>query len=669
MKVACKNKLVLEKCLPHSKRVRIGVLWAYDMAMVWICACLALGLRFDLNLSAVPIQYARELWKYGFLQMAVVSLVFYGGHLYAIMWGTAGIREMVLVGLSCLSAALVQPVGILLFDARMPRSYYVLWFVLMTAASMWGRSSFQVMQRIVNRLNRAMDKEEPPRVMIIGGGKAGTLIVREMKGSEKIHGLPVCIVDDDRDKQGRMIDGVPIMGTRQDIAKLVKEKEIDKIYVAIPAAAHEQIRNILGICQKTGCQVKTLPGVYQLMNGEVNISRLRKVEIEDLLGREPVRTNLDEIMGYVKDKVVLVTGGGGSIGSELCRQLAGHKVKQLIIFDIYENNAYEIQQELRRKYPQMDLVVLIGSVRNTNRLEYLFRTYRPDIVYHAAAHKHVPLMEDSPCEAIKNNVMGTYKTARAAIKYGVKRFILISTDKAVNPTNIMGASKRLCEMVVQMSNQKSSTEFVAVRFGNVLGSNGSVIPLFKRQIESGGPVTVTHKDIIRYFMTIPEAVSLVIQAGAYAKGGEIFVLNMGNPVRILDMAENLIRLSGYEPYKDIDICFTGLRPGEKLYEELLMDEEGLQKTENERIFIGKPIEMDYDRFERALHRLGEAAKSETGNVRQLVHELVPEYHYKGMDSDLAAAEAAAGRESGVVALNADRLTGHKKVAMYQLGLK
>ena len=669
MKVACKNKLVLEKCLPHSKRVRMGVLWAYDMAMVWICACLALGLRFDLNLSAVPIQYARELWKYGFLQMAVVSLVFYGGHLYAIMWGTAGIREMVLVGLSCLSAALVQPVGILLFDARMPRSYYVLWFVLMTAASMWGRSSFQVMQRIVNRLNRAMDKEEPPRVMIIGGGKAGTLIVREMKGSEKIHGLPVCIVDDDRDKQGRMIDGVPIMGTRQDIAKLVKEKEIDKIYVAIPAAAPEQIRNILGICQKTGCQVKTLPGVYQLMNGEVNISRLRKVEIEDLLGREPVRTNLDEIMGYVKDKVVLVTGGGGSIGSELCRQLAGHKVKQLIIFDIYENNAYEIQQELRRKYPQMDLVVLIGSVRNTNRLEYLFRTYRPDIVYHAAAHKHVPLMEDSPCEAIKNNVMGTYKTARAAIKYGVKRFILISTDKAVNPTNIMGASKRLCEMVVQMSNQKSSTEFVAVRFGNVLGSNGSVIPLFKRQIESGGPVTVTHKDIIRYFMTIPEAVSLVIQAGAYAKGGEIFVLNMGNPVRILDMAENLIRLSGYEPYKDIDICFTGLRPGEKLYEELLMDEEGLQKTENERIFIGKPIEMDYDRFERALYRLGEAAKSETGNVRQLVHELVPEYHYKGMDSDLAAAEAATGRESGVVALNADRLTGHKKVAMYQLGLK
>lgn len=623
--MACKNKLVLEKCLPHSKRVRMGVLWAYDMAMVWICACLALGLRFDLNLPAVPIQYARELWKYGFLQMAVVSLVFYGGHLYAIMWGTAGIREMVLVGLSCLSAALVQPVGILLFDARMPRSYYVLWFVLMTAASMWGRSSFQVMQRIVNRLNRAMDKEEPPRVMIIGGGKAGTLIVREMKGSEKIHGLPVCIVDDDRDKQGRMIDGVPIMGTRQDIAKLVKEKEIDKIYVAIPAAAPEQIRNILGICQKTGCQVKTLPGVYQLMNGEVNISRLRKVEIEDLLGREPVRTNLDEIMGYVKDKVVLVTGGGGSIGSELCRQLAGHKVKQLIIFDIYENNAYEIQQELRRKYPQMDLVVLIGSVRNTNRLEYLFRTYRPDIVYHAAAHKHVPLMEDSPCEAIKNNVMGTYKTARAAIKYGVKRFILISTDKAVNPTNIMGASKRLCEMVVQMSNQKSSTEFVAVRFGNVLGSNGSVIPLFKRQIESGGPVTVTHKDIIRYFMTIPEAVSLVIQAGAYAKGGEIFVLDMGEPVKILDLAKNLIRLSGYVPNEDIMIEFTGLRPGEKLYEELLMDEEGLLDTPNKQIHIGRPIDFDEELFKKQLDELYEEANGDEIDIKAAVQKIVPTY--------------------------------------------
>uniref|UniRef100_UPI00336AB17B nucleoside-diphosphate sugar epimerase/dehydratase n=1 Tax=Enterocloster aldenensis TaxID=358742 RepID=UPI00336AB17B len=645
------------------------ILWGYDMAMVWICACLALGLRFDLSLSSVPIEYAREVWKYGLLQMAVVSLVFYAGHLYAIMWGVSGVREMMQVLLACLVAALAQSVGILLFDARMPRSYYVLWFVLMAGSAMIGRVSFQVLQKITDRINRFLEKSIPPRVMIIGAGKAGTLILKEMKASEKVHGYPVCMIDDDKDKQGRVIDGVSIMGSRKDIARLVREKEIDEIYVAIPTAPPEDIKDILKICQGTGCQVKILPGVYQLMNGEVTISRLRKVEIEDLLGREQVNVNLDEIMGYVKGKVVLVTGGGGSIGSELCRQLAGHKVKQLIIFDIYENNAYEIQQELKRKYPHLDMVVLIGSVRNTNRLDYLFRTYRPDIVYHAAAHKHVPLMEDSPNEAIKNNVLGTYKTARAAIKYKAQRFILISTDKAVNPTNIMGASKRLCEMVVQMSNQKSSTEFVAVRFGNVLGSNGSVIPLFKQQIESGGPVTVTHKDIIRYFMTIPEAVSLVIQAGAYAKGGEIFVLNMGNPVRILDMAENLIRLSGYEPYKDIDICFTGLRPGEKLYEELLMDEEGLQKTVNDRIFIGKPIDMDYDRFERALQRLGEAALSETANMRLLVHELVPEYHYKNMDSDIAAAEAAVSQATGVTPVNPERFALHKKIAMYNLGVK
>lgn len=669
MKVKGKNKLVLEKYLPRSKTVRMRILWSYDMAMVWICVYLALGLRFDLSLSSVPIEYAREVWKYGLLQMVMVSLVFYAGHLYAIMWGVSGVREMMQVMLACLVAALAQSVGILLFDARMPRSYYVLWFVLMAGAAMIGRVSFQVLQKITDRINRFLEKSIPPRVMIIGAGKAGILILKEMKASEKVHGYPVCMIDDDKDKQGRVIDGVSIMGSRKDIARLVREKGIDEIYVAIPTAPPEDIKDILKICQETGCQVKILPGVYQLMNGEVTISRLRKVEIEDLLGREQVNVNLDEIMGYVKGKVVLVTGGGGSIGSELCRQLAGHKVKQLIIFDIYENNAYEIQQELKRKYPHLDMVVLIGSVRNTNRLDYLFRTYRPDIVYHAAAHKHVPLMEDSPNEAIKNNVLGTYKTARAAIKYKAQRFILISTDKAVNPTNIMGASKRLCEMVVQMSNQKSSTEFVAVRFGNVLGSNGSVIPLFKQQIESGGPVTVTHKDIIRYFMTIPEAVSLVIQAGAYAKGGEIFVLNMGNPVRILDMAENLIRLSGYEPYKDIDICFTGLRPGEKLYEELLMDEEGLQKTVNDRIFIGKPIDMDYDRFERALQRLGEAALSETANMRELVHDLVPEYHYRNKNTEAVDMEAAVSLEPAVKGLMNDKLIWHDKVAIYKNGIK
>lgn len=656
-----RDKIILEKYLPRSKRVRMFFLWVYDMAAVWICAGLALGLRFDLNVQSIPAAYVQALWKYGILQMAVVTLAFCAGRLYAIMWGAAGIREMLEVALVCLIAALAQFAGLLLSGERMPRSYYVLWFVLMTGAAICGRISFQVIQKTINRINRAREKDSTPRVMVVGGGQAGTLIIREMKASEKIHGYPVCIVDDDRDKQGRFIDGVQVDGTRDDIPELVREKGIDSIYVALPSAPGEEIKDILGICQKTGCRVKYLPGVYQLMNGEVNISRLKQVEIEDLLGREPVQVKLDEIMGYVRDKVVLVTGGGGSIGSELCRQLAGHGVRQLIIFEMYENNAYEIQQELKRNYPGLNLAVLIGSVRNTNRMESLFRTYRPDIVYHAAAHKHVPLMEDSPNEAIKNNVLGTYKTARAAIRYGAERFILISTDKAVNPANIMGASKRLCEMVVQMCNQKSATEFVAVRFGNVLGSNGSVIPLFKKQIENGGPVTVTHKDIIRYFMTIPEAVSLVLQAGAYARGGEIFVLDMGKPVRILDMAENLIRLSGYEPYRDIDIRFTGLRPGEKLYEELLMDEEGLQKTGNDRIFIGKPIEMDYERFEKGLARLDEAAWLEKGNIRELVHEMVPEYHYKAEDNaselilteqDEARAEAAAGMElemgSGIV---------------------
>lgn len=649
-----RDRIVLDKYLPRSKRVRMCLLWAYDMAAVWICACLALGLRFDLDFYSIPPAYVDALWIYGLLQMAVVTLVFYGGRLYAIMWGSAGTREMLEVVLICIIAALAQPAGILISGQWMPRSYYLLWFILMTGAAICGRISFQVLQRTVNRMNRAWKKDSTPQVMVVGAGQAGTLIIREMKASGKIHGCPACIVDDDRDKQGRFIDGVMVAGTRNDIPDLVRKKNIDAIYVALPSAPGDEIKDILGICQKTGCKVKYLPGVYQLMNGEVNISRLKEVEIEDLLGREPVQVNLDEIMGYVRDKVVLVTGGGGSIGSELCRQLAGHGVRQLILFDMYENNAYEIQQELKRNVPDLDLVVLIGSVRNTNRMDYLFRTYRPDIVYHAAAHKHVPLMEDSPNEAIKNNVLGTYKTARAAMQYGTSRFILISTDKAVNPTNIMGASKRLCEMVIQMCNQKSGTEFVAVRFGNVLGSNGSVIPLFKKQIENGGPVTVTHRDIIRYFMTIPEAVSLVLQAGAYAMGGEIFVLNMGKPVRILDMAENLIRLSGYEPYRDIRIRFTGLRPGEKLYEELLMDEEGLQRTGNERIFIGKPIEMDYKQFEKGLARLDEAAWLEKDNIRELVHEMVPEYHYRAKDDvnvamtdqDEVLAQAAAGLEPG-----------------------
>lgn len=464
--------------------------------------------------------------------------------------------------------------------------------------------------------------------MIVGAGTSGSVILKEMMTSRHTNGTVVCFVDDDTNKKGKYLNGVPIAGSREEIPSLAKEYRVDEIYVAIPSAPAKERKKIIEICRETDCRIKVLPGIYQLLNGEVSVAKLREVQIEDLLGRDPIRVNLDEIMGYVQDKVILVTGGGGSIGSELCRQIAGHRPKQLIVFDVYENNAYDLQQELERTFPDLNLTVLIGSVRNTHRIETVFEKYRPDIVYHAAAHKHVPLMENSPNEAIKNNVFGTFKTARAAGKYGAKRFVLISTDKAVNPTNIMGASKRMCEMVVQMMDHRYKTEFVAVRFGNVLGSNGSVIPLFRKQIAEGGPVTVTHPDIIRYFMTIPEAVSLVLQAGAYAKGGEIFVLNMGEPVRILDLAKNLIRLSGYVPNEDIMIEFTGLRPGEKLYEEMLMDEEGMQDTPNKLIHIGKPIEFDEEEFQKQLDELYETANQDSDHIKEAVQRIVPTYVIK-----------------------------------------
>ena len=440
------------------------------------------------------------------------------------------------------------------------------------------------------------------------------------------------MIDDNQAKQGKYLRGVKIMGGREDIRFLAHELQIDEIVVALPSASRSEVKEILQLCQETGCELKVLPGLYQVITGEVSISTLRKVEIEDLLGREPIKLQVESVMDYVAGKRILVTGGGGSIGSELCRQLAAHNPKQLIIVDIYENNAYDIQQELKKTYPALDLVVLIAYVRNTHRMNSIFETYRPEIVYHAAAHKHVPLMEDSPNEAIKNNVFGTYKTAQAAARYGVRRFVLISTDKAVNPTNVMGASKRICEMVIQMMNKHAETDFVAVRFGNVLGSNGSVIPLFKKQIEQGGPVTVTHPEIIRYFMTIPEAVSLVLQAGALAKGGEIFVLDMGEPVKILDLAKNLIRLSGYKPFEDIPIEFTGLRPGEKLYEELLMGEEGLKETSNALIHIGKPIEFDEEIFLEQLEELKRIADKDSKKVRQKVQEIVPTYVIKSDSS-------------------------------------
>ena len=571
--------------------------------------------------------------KYGESKYTVFALiVFYALHLYKSLWRFASFSELNRIFASSVITTVFHTVFITVLLKRMPISYYVIGSAMQLALVTAVRFAYRYVT--LERTRRERNVSAVHNVMVIGAGAAGQVILKELKSSTEVMSKPCCVIDDNPNKWGRFMEGVPVVGGRDSIMKAVDKYRIDQILLAIPTASPKDKRDILNICKETHCELKSLPGIYQLANGEVSLSRMKAVAVEDLLGREPIKVNMEEIFQYIWGKTILVTGGGGSIGSELCRQIAGHEPKQLIIFDVYENNAYDIEQELKRKYKdKLNLVVLIGSVRDSRRINMVFEKYKPDIVYHAAAHKHVPLMEDSPNEAIKNNVIGTYKTARAAMKYGTKHFVLISTDKAVNPTNIMGASKRLCEMVIQMCNSKSSTEFVAVRFGNVLGSNGSVIPLFKKQIENGGPVTVTDPDIIRYFMTIPEAVSLVLQAGAYAKGGEIFVLNMGEPVKILDMAENLIRLSGYEPYKDIDIVFTGLRPGEKMYEELLMAEEGLQGTKNSRIFIGKPIEMDYGKFEQQLSELDEAAWKETSEMRDLVQKIIPEYHFSRTNSN------------------------------------
>ena len=616
----------LEKYLPRDKRVRMGILMAADVLALCLASFLGLFVRFDLNISRIPPEYARAALEFLPYYILASLVIFFLARMYSTMWSVAGVREALHVVAACGLASLVQIAGMVLLQLSVPRSFFLVSFAALCAEELGIRLSY----RVVISLFGNHSKKAAKRIMIVGAGTSGSVILKEMTTSSLVNGCVVCFVDDDKNKAGKFLNGVPVAGNRNDIPRLAEEYKIDEIYIAIPSASAKERKAIIEICRETGCQVKILPGIYQLINGEVSIAKLRNVEIEDLLGRDPIRVNLDEIMGYVSGKVVLVTGGGGSIGSELCRQVASHNPKQLIIFDIYENNAYDIQLELKEKYPDLDLVVLIGSVRNTHRIETVFEKYRPDIVYHAAAHKHVPLMEDSPNEAIKNNVFGTYKTAKAADKYGTSRFVLISTDKAVNPTNIMGASKRMCEMVVQMMNARSKTDFVAVRFGNVLGSNGSVIPLFKKQIEQGGPVTVTHPDIIRYFMTIPEAVSLVLQAGAYARGGEIFVLDMGEPMKILDLAKNLIRLSGYTPDVDIPIVFTGLRPGEKLYEELLMNEEGMQDTPNKLIHIGKPIEFDMERFEGQLEELYVTANEDGDGIREDVMRIVTTYHPKNI---------------------------------------
>ena len=614
----------IEKNAPKN---RIALLVVLDILIIMISGFLALYVRFDFSFSKMDMKYVDYELYYLPVNLILTLLIFVAFKLYRSVWRFASTTELLNVIGACSGSILVQIVLMAILKMRMPVSYYMMKYVLLIAGIGCLRFTYRILRMFQER-RLGLQRDKRKNTMIVGGGEAGAMIIKEFQNSRYLDQKVCCVVDDNISKVGKYIRGVKIMGTREDIPHLAHELDIDEIIVALPSASQKEVSAILQICQKTDCQLRVLPGLYQMINGEVSVSRLRKVEIEDLLGREPIKLQVESVMGYVQGKVVLVTGGGGSIGSELCRQIAAHDPKQLIIVDIYENNAYDIQQELKRKYPNLDLVVLIASVRNTHRINTIFETYRPEIVYHAAAHKHVPLMEDSPNEAIKNNVFGTYKTAQAADKYGVKRFVLISTDKAVNPTNVMGASKRMCEMVIQMMNSRSKTDFVAVRFGNVLGSNGSVIPLFKKQIEQGGPVTVTHPDIIRYFMTIPEAVSLVLQAGALAKGGEIFVLDMGEPVKILDLAVNLIKLSGYKPYDEIPIEFTGLRPGEKLYEELLMSEEGLQETENKLIHIGKPIDFDEEWFRKKLDEIYELANEDYIDIRDKIQEIVPTYVIK-----------------------------------------
>lgn len=604
---------------------RIIALVVMDIVSVLIASFFALYMRFDFSFSEIPLEYYKRFVNI-LLPNIVMTLVFFViWKLYKSVWRYASANELINIIAATFCVALAQLIYCYAFEQNMPRSYYILFWFILTVLTGGIRFGYRILRLVNSKRTSIVGKRNSTNVMIIGAGAAGNMILKEIESSTYLNLQAKCIIDDHFGCHGKLLRGIPIVGGRDKILDAVVQYGIDEIIFAIPSADRQTKKDILDICKESGCKMRTLPGMYQLIKGDVSVSKLKEVEIEDLLGREPIQINTEEVFDYVGGKAVLVTGGGGSIGSELCRQIADHNPKQLVIVDIYENNAYEIQQELLRKHPELDLVVLIASVRNTARMDSIFATYRPNIVYHAAAHKHVPLMETSPNEAIKNNVFGTYKTALAADKYGTDRFVLISTDKAVNPTNIMGASKRMCEMVVQMMNQKSKTSFVAVRFGNVLGSNGSVIPLFKKQIAEGGPVTVTHPDIIRYFMTIPEAVSLVLQAGAYARGGEIFVLDMGEPMKIVDLAKNLIKLSGYRVGEDIEIKFTGLRPGEKMYEELLMDEEGLKKTANKMIFIGKPIEFDMDVFVEQLENLGEVAKQETVDIREIVKKIVPTY--------------------------------------------
>ena len=639
-----------------------AMLAVYDAIAANLAYFLALWFRFDCMFSQIPEQYFAPFLKFAPIYAPVCVLVFFFLRLYNSIWRFASYHELMRVVTSSLIASVLHSIGITLLFARMPLSYYIIGAFIQFLLVLGVRFSYRfiLLERGKRDKNKACQN-----VMLIGAGDAGRNILRDSANLRRENLKFCCIIDDNPNKWGRYVEGIPVVGGREDILAGVQKYNIDKIFVAIPSASAEDMRDILNICKETGCELKNLPGIYQLVSGKVTMGDMKDVAVEDLLGREPIRVNMTQIYHDIRGKVILVTGGGGSIGSELCRQIAAHRPRQLIIFDVYENNAYDIQQELKEEYPNLDLQVLIGSVRDSRRIAQVFETFRPDTVYHAAAHKHVPLMEASPCESIKNNVIGTYKTAYAAMVYGCEKFVLISTDKAVNPTNIMGASKRLCEMVIQsfdravkeknahklpmlythrgeelaqVKPEDFRTEFVAVRFGNVLGSNGSVIPLFKKQIARGGPVTVTHPDIIRYFMTIPEAVSLVMQAGTYAAGGEIFVLDMGAPVKIDELARNLIKLSGHKPDEDIQIVYTGLRPGEKLYEEKLMAEEGMKKTENELIHIGNPIPFDTDEFLTQLKALMDAAYENDDAICRKVSQMVPTYRVSGKEESTQAAK-------------------------------
>lgn len=655
-----------KKFMEHWQAIALWLM-LYDVVAVNAAFMLALWVRFDCRYSMIPDVYLGAFLKFAPWYTVVCIGVYWALRLYKSVWRFASFSELFRIGAGNVITGLVQIVGITLFFKRMPISYYLFGIMLQFVFTVAVRFSYRFILLERSRNKQSEEEAVLHRVMLIGAGAAGQIIIRDLNRASEVKAKVCCIIDDNPNKMGRYIEGIPIVGGRDDILLSAEKYKIDQILLAIPSASAEEKRDILNICKETGCEMKILPGIYQLVNGEVSISKMKSVAVEDLLGRDPIKVNMEEIFNALRNKTILVTGGGGSIGSELCRQIAAHGPKRLIIFDIYENNAYDIEQELRRKYPKLDLVVLIGSVRDSRRINSVFAEYRPDVVYHAAAHKHVPLMETSPCEAIKNNVLGTYKTASAALQSGCEKFVLISTDKAVNPTNIMGASKRLCEMVIQTMDrlskqgkpivlpdlnghdegadydmvaatreqfgehedgQRKPTDFVAVRFGNVLGSNGSVIPLFKKQIEAGGPVTVTHPDIIRYFMTIPEAVSLVLQAGTYAKGGEIFVLDMGAPVKIDTLARNLIKLSGYKPDVDISVVYTGLRPGEKLYEEKLMAEEGMKTTPNKLIHIGSPIPFDLEAFLIDLDNLAKYSYNNHDDIKELVSKVIPTYRYK-----------------------------------------